>query len=116
MRLLLQGAVTLLAGSLIVPCSEKPRSTSAVGMQAIQAKLPLGFEQNIGQADPEVKFLARASGYKLSLSSTGAALQFGAGNIRVRLGAARSSIPITGMEELPGKVNYFLGNDPANWR
>ena len=23
---------------------------------------------------------------------------------------------VVGLEELPGKVNYFIGNDPAKWR
>ena len=23
---------------------------------------------------------------------------------------------VSGAEELPGKVNYFIGNDPAKWR
>ena len=38
-------------------------------------KLPLGFEANEGQADPEVKFLSRGSGYTIFLTPTGATLR-----------------------------------------
>ena len=38
-------------------------------------KLPLGFEANEGQADPEVKFLSRGSGYTIFLTPTGAILR-----------------------------------------
>src|SRR2546421_388864 len=38
-------------------------------------KLPLGFETNEGQADPEVKFLSRGSGYTIFLTPTGATLR-----------------------------------------
>src|SRR2546421_2707441 len=38
-------------------------------------KLPLGFEANEGQADPDVKFLSRGSGYTIFLTPTGAVLR-----------------------------------------
>jgi hypothetical protein len=31
------------------------------------------------------------------------------------VGAARKPL-VSGLEELPGKANYFIGNDPAKWR
>ncbi|MBI4464852.1 MAG: SBBP repeat-containing protein [Acidobacteria bacterium] len=36
--------------------------------------------------------------------------------LRMRLVGANPAPEITGMEELPGKVNYFIGNDPEKWR
>jgi hypothetical protein len=35
-------------------------------------KLPLAFEPNVGQTDPQVKFLARGSGYTVFLTDTAA--------------------------------------------
>jgi len=29
---------------------------------------------------------------------------------------ARTPLQVEGMERLPGKSNYFVGNDPAKWR
>ena len=36
--------------------------------------------------------------------------------IRLRLVGAKPDAEVTGREELPGKVNYFIGNDPKKWR
>jgi len=35
--------------------------------------------------------------------------------LRMRLVGANPSTRVTGLEELPGKSNYFLGNDPKRW-
>src|SRR3972149_11242450 len=34
----------------------------------------------------------------------------------MKLLGANSATRATGLEELPGKFNYFLGHDPAQWR
>jgi len=36
--------------------------------------------------------------------------------LRMKLVGANRSPRVTGLEELPGKSNYFIGNDPAKWR
>jgi hypothetical protein len=36
--------------------------------------------------------------------------------LRMRLVGANASAAVTGAEELPGKSNYFIGNDPKKWR
>jgi hypothetical protein len=36
--------------------------------------------------------------------------------IRLKLMGANSNPKITGLDELPGKSNYFIGNDPDKWR
>src|SRR5437879_12199418 len=51
-----------------IPQATKPQVLAAYG------KLPLSFEANQGQADPQVKFLSRGSGYTLFLTSTEAVL------------------------------------------
>lgn len=106
-------------------------------------KLPLSFEMNRGQADDRVKFLSRGSGYTLFLTPTEVVLnlhhnpaedQNGAlrGRLKdtfrdeirpmagdvIRLGVvdANANPKITGVEELPGKSNYFIGRDPSKWR
>jgi hypothetical protein len=36
--------------------------------------------------------------------------------LRMRLVGANAIASVTGADELPGKSNYFIGNDPENWR
>jgi hypothetical protein len=36
--------------------------------------------------------------------------------LRMRLEGAKPRAVVTGQEELPGKANYFIGNDPKKWR
>src|ERR1700757_1025515 len=99
---------------------------------AVQAydNLPLSFEPNTGQADARVRFLARGPGYTLFLTSEEAALALPASQgttarnagrenptiMTMRLVGANPAATISGAEELPGKSNYFIGNDPSRWR
>ena len=83
-------------------------------------KLPLSFEQNIGQTDPRVKFLARASGYTLFLTSNGPVLRLGnqktGAVLRMRVAGAIAHAPVAGVDALAGKSNYFVSKDPTRWR
>lgn len=95
--------------------------------RAAFVKLPIMFEPNRGQGDPNVKFLARGAGYSLFLDADGAVLaserarnsshpDLGAKLLRMKLAGANRSAFVTGAEQLPGKSNYFIGSDPAKWR
>jgi hypothetical protein len=93
-------------------------------------KLPLSFEVNRGQTDGRVKFLSRGSGYNLFLTSTEAVLSLhrsgprkapgrgdkGSDVLRMNLVAANQHARIEGLDQLPGKSNYFIGKNPRNWR
>ncbi len=103
--------------------------------------LPLFFEANRGQADSRVQFMARGKGYTLLLTPTETILTesqtqvstrsgaFGpfqnplsatktsrGSVIRMQLVGANTAPAMTGLEELPGKVNYLIGNDPSKWQ
>jgi hypothetical protein len=87
-------------------------------------QLPLSFEQNVGQTNPSVKFLARNPRYTLFLTSTEAvfALRKLESANRVRRQVLRmqligaSSLPLVeGRDELVNKSNYFIGSDRAQW-
>ncbi|MHC4955292.1 MAG: DUF7948 domain-containing protein [Planctomycetota bacterium] len=80
-----------------------------------QGALPLAFEANRGQTADEVKFLARGQGYALFLTTQDAVLRLEDGNVRLALVGANDSARVAGAEPLPGKANYFLGNDPKRW-
>ena len=103
--------------------------------------LPLFFEANRGQTDSQVRFMARGKGYTLLLTPTETILAesktrvstpgkafapfqsplvttkaSGGSVIRMQLVGANSSPAMTGLGELPGKVNYLIGNDPSKWQ
>lgn len=106
-------------------------------------RLPLSFEANQGQTDGRVKFLSRTSGYSLFLTEDEAVLTLSGGKANTRkakiMGTARTlqsgmaapksgsvlrmklrnadpAAKVTGMDELAGTSNYFIGNDPKRWR
>jgi Beta-propeller repeat len=105
-------------------------------------KLPLSFEANHGQTDSKVEFLSRGHGYSLFLTSNEAVLTLkkaapqsrrpkglpgrevvgsqkeasaASTVLRMLLAGANETRRVVGAEELPGKANYFIGNNPLKW-
>lgn len=108
--------------------------------------VPISYEPNVGQADPSVEFITRGGGLTLFLTSNDIVLgyaedaspatassaespkrhprpgsrtqreatQHKAVHMKVKGGnlAGRA----VGVEELPGKTHYLIGNDPTKWR
>jgi len=105
-------------------------------------KLGLSFEPNEGQTDQQVKFLSHGSGYDVFLTGTGAVLTLRtpqtqssekskgpvsgsnvssvpvqqASVLSLKMLGANAATRVEGQDELPGKVNYLIGNDPEKWR
>ncbi|HEY0373015.1 MAG TPA: IPT/TIG domain-containing protein [Thermoanaerobaculia bacterium] len=79
-------------------------------------QLPLTFERNEGQADPAVRYVSRGRGYSLFLTSTEAVLRLKGDVVRWQIAGADRDAQMTGELSMPGKTNYFIGNDPAQWR
>ena len=78
-------------------------------------RLPLSFAANRGQADQQVRFLTRGQDYGLFLTADGAVFSFKDESLRMRLQGAAATARVSGLDELPGKVNYLLGNKPGQW-
>src|SRR2546423_1946798 len=112
------GAFTLLIG-IALPAS----AATDVRVSENYGKFPLHFEANRGQIDKGVRFLSRGPGYSLYLTAGEAVLVLSKPNadakrVALRMSlvrAARNSV-VNGVDELPGKANYFIGKDPAKWR
>jgi hypothetical protein len=106
------------------------------------AKLPISFEPNFGQTDSSARFLVHSNGnifffapsevvltYQIPTSETvntpesrvqidkavSAPPNSEHGVLRLRFIGSASGTSITGGSELPGKVNYLLGEDPSTW-
>jgi hypothetical protein len=114
------------AARVVVTDSEKARSLNA---RDDYSKLPLSFEQNMGQSHQDVKFLSRGKSYALYLTSREAVLTLVEGKkehaskkktrsavLRMKLLGGNANPRIEGQKELPGKVNHFIGNNRNDWR
>jgi hypothetical protein len=98
----------------------------AASAEVEYGKLPLSFEANQGQTDPQVRFTARGAGYSLFLTDSAAVLTlarpatqaqstYTSDAIRMELVRSRRNASIAGTEQLPGTVNYFAGSDSSRW-
>jgi uncharacterized protein (TIGR03437 family) len=84
-----------------------------LALTALTLAIPLHFEPNQGQVQPDVRYLAAAQTYTLALSDTGIRMNFPHG------GSLRMNLPhaaIEALDPLPGKANYYFGPDPSAWR
>jgi hypothetical protein len=104
-------------------------------------KLPLDFEANRGQAPERYAFISHGPGYALALAPDGVDLALHrtspqaaspqtrtlnvidalaapapTANLRLSLVEAAHQVQVTGVDALPGRSNYFIGNDPGKWR
>ncbi len=86
------------------------------------SRLPLCFEPSPSQPDGSATFLARGNGYRLFLAPAEAVLSLKpvaaaqSSTLRMKFLGANAGARLSGLEALPGKVNYITGNDPAQWR
>jgi hypothetical protein len=89
-------------------------------LAASYGSLPLSFERYSGQADGGVRFLARSGAYAIRLTANGMMLELPGRprrtSVKMALKGSRNvdALP-SGEDELPGKVNYLIGNDPSQW-
>ncbi len=132
------------AGGGAVPASAaeslaRPDAATEARVTDIYGKLPLSFEANQGQSDRQVRFLSRGPGYSLFLTPTEAVLALTKPPAHLKLADPTQATPVrsekmtgtvlrmkfvganhapkmTGLEELPGRSHYLMGNDPKQWR
>ena len=97
--------------------SSRP-NTGATRTQLVEtySRQPLSFEANQGQFDPRVQFVSQGLGYTLLLTPSEAEIALQKISLRMKLEGANSNSAATGVDEAPGKANYFIGNDPAKWK
>src|SRR5258707_6194762 len=131
--------VPMVAGNFVPDASETEVARKA-RVQESYSKLPLSFEANEGQTDGRFSFVSRGSGYSLFLARTEAVLRIAdrgsrnewkeglAARPMIRPSNPKSAVlsmkfvngtpapEMVGVDQLPGKSNYFIGNDPAKWQ
>jgi hypothetical protein len=85
-------------------------------LSALGGNRPLAFEENRGQTDPRVRYLARNEGSTLFLTPAEAVLALGGATLRIRWAGAAPTPRMTAEGQLPGVTNYLAGKDPSRWR
>ncbi|MBM4299926.1 MAG: hypothetical protein FJ121_00115 [Deltaproteobacteria bacterium] len=138
--LTLLGSVALVAGPIwasapsVAPAAG-PSSLSKAQVAEGYGRLPLFFTENQGQVDSRVKFYARGQGHAVFFTSESMALSLSRASddakrrgekkgkakgdqalVQLRPQGMRPGVEILATEPLPGKVNYYQGNDPGKWR
>jgi len=123
-----------------VPQSQKLNAiTSRPAIEKVYGNLPLSFERNDGQAGPQALFVSRSPHVNILLSTEGLTLNLshrdrsgikvlsqhpGAtprvdGNsvygFQFKFLSSNAAPGVVGLDELPGKSNYFRGRVPQKW-
>ncbi len=145
-RILPAALLLVVAGAALLSPGYHPRETGAGPVAPVAAfgaqpahvdsqpaltrygQLPLMFEPNQGQTDSRVRFIARGSGYGLFLTDQDAVLSLRHSGrvadqknpppsvVRMKLAGSNPKPFVAGADALPGKSNYLIGNDAAQWR
>jgi hypothetical protein len=126
------GAILILVLTIAGALPRTVEADSApTGTRALLGQIPLNFEPNVGQEDDAVKFLSRGPSYSMFMTQD--ELVFGflshgshpsasqapsriSSMIHMKFVGANPDSEIKGGRELPGRVNYFLGNDARRWK
>lgn len=96
-------------------------------VQEAYSKIPLSFVPNHGQANKQVKFTSRGSGYSLALAPTSFTLavtephnknnpRTSGAVVSATLRGGNAAAKLSGLERVVTKTNYFIGNDPRKWK
>jgi len=112
--------------------------------QSVRAALtgaPLSFEENLGQTNPRIKFVARGGNFMLALAPEEADLHVhtphvrekrpaqldpegmgwadamaASARVRLEFAGGNPATRLEGVDPQPGTINYFKGSDPSRWQ
>lgn len=138
LRLFKGGLALAIFGVLVLARAGEAAPASPPMLPAL-GKLPLRFEAGESEAGAPGRFIARGPAYHLTITPTetlvsirklnrpatrsrGPALQGATPTsasyrqLRLEFVGADAAARAAGENELPGSVNYLLGNNPARWR
>ncbi len=96
---------------VVLVCASAGLCLAAGTPRSHLARIPLHFEPA-----PDSRFVARADGYLIAVSSTDAAIRTLAGGVTISWLDSRSAARADAEQPLGGRSHYFLGPDPSRWR
>ena len=101
-------------------------SAARVAAASKLASAPLYFERNAGQVEATAPFIARGVDCTVLLAPTEAQILLGKfseqaapmvpHSVRLQLVDANPAADIAGRDLMSAKANYFIGNEPSQWR
>ena len=91
-----------------------------VSVPTALGQLPLCFQAGPGVTSGSAPFITRGANYQFLLSPTEVRIALGKtgfepAEVRMNFAGANPEAQMVGDDELPGKVNYLIGDDPARW-
>lgn len=95
---------------------------AVLALRAPGAKSKGGCQRAKGKAEVPPRFALLASGPRSPIpgpqpaTDTRTRATDSAAVVRMKLVGANSEATVTGLDELPGKSNYFIGSNPKKWR
>ncbi|HWY32042.1 MAG TPA: hypothetical protein VNX46_14875, partial [Candidatus Acidoferrum sp.] len=122
---------------LVVLTSDASTPASQTSVLAGFGQTPLRFEPSADQTCQQVRYISRGNGYAMYFLPTEIALGLDVGPattdlhhpfppekaaghkfglVHIKLEGASENAAISAEQTLPEKINYFLGNDPSQWR
>lgn len=136
-RASLMAALVMASGVIAFGATSAPDPGSASLSRF--GNLPLYFEASRGQAGSQVEFFARGQDHTIYLRRDGVTMALSADSsdakassqpnaenslkqgdpvrlVHMTLLGCRINAESSGLEPLPGRVNYLLGSNPANWQ
>ena len=113
-------ALSMLAAVSFAVVAQEHREPATATALAAQGRT-ISFEQNLGQVEPSVKFMARLQRGSVSLLPDRLLLGLSTAGpeaaplLQMRLVGADPEARAEGLGEQSRRTHYYLGNDPANW-
>ena len=102
--------------SFNTPTANLGQAQAKAKLKESVGKLPLMFEPNRGQADPQVKFVGRAQGYTVMLTADEAVLRIKRDAVlRMKMQKAQPATRVEVFDPQVGKSNYLIGADRSKW-
>jgi PKD repeat protein len=107
--------------AFILLCALPCAGLASDGADVELSKLPLSFIENQGQKDPAVLFHAEAVEASIYFTQDGVIFSSPGydgkpATVSMAVLGYRHDATVEGIDPLPGKANFFMGNDPGSWK
>ncbi len=100
----------------LIPGKNAVRTSPALAHTVSATSLPLSFVPNCGQVSSEAVFYAVALDYALWLNADGITIDRPHDVSSMQFVGANPDVFLKGIDPNPSSVNFFLGDDPSEWK